>query len=339
MVVTLRDGAARDDAAAAPQLLDDQLAVDGERQRLLHQRVIERRDIAVHADAVEAGVQRAHDAGGRVGVHPIPVIGRQLGDDIHLALEQARDPRRHLWDGADDHPIEVGLAPPVIPVGLHHDLVVLGPRDEAHRPRADGLGIEGVSAHRLQVLLRHDLPAIEGQALREQRVGLLGVDDEGRGVGRLDSVDGGEHRGHAGPDLRVPGALEAPLRVGRGERVPVVPLDPLADLEDPGCLPLELPLRGQPRVELAVGVPAHQVVEEVERDPDVVGRGAEVRVELGDVAALRPHQLALLGGLGRGGACQRVGDRGDRASGGGALEKVTSGECHVDSPFVSVERG
>ena len=62
-------------------------------------------------------------------------------------------------------------------------------------------------------------------------------------------------------------------------------LDTLAQLEAPRGLVLELPLGGEPGVELAVRMPARQVVEEVEGHPDVVRRGAEVRVELGDVAA------------------------------------------------------
>ena len=57
----------------------------------------------------------------------------------------------------------------------------------------------------------------------------------------------------------------------------------------------------RPGIELAVRMAADQVVEDVERDADVVGRGAEVRVELGDVAALGDDQLPLLRGLGLGG--------------------------------------
>src|SRR5256885_16143921 len=43
VVVALRDRPVRDDAAPPPELFHDRLAVDGERQRLLHERVVQRR--------------------------------------------------------------------------------------------------------------------------------------------------------------------------------------------------------------------------------------------------------------------------------------------------------
>jgi hypothetical protein len=77
-----------------------------------------------------------------------------------------------------------------------------------------------------------------------------------------------------------------------------VKLDALAELERPRRLVLELPLGGEPGIQLAVRVTAGQVVEEVEGDADLVGVGAEVRVELRDVATLGGDQLLLLRGLG-----------------------------------------
>jgi len=53
-------------------------------------------------------------------------------------------------------------------------------------------------------------------------------------------------------------------------------------------------------------MPARQVVEEIERDADVLRRGAEVRVELGDVARLGGDELLLLGGLGMRRAPERL---------------------------------
>ena len=77
-------------------------------------------------------------------------------------------------------------------------------------------------------------------------------------------------------------------------------LDPLAQLEGPLRLALQLPLCRQSRVELAVGVARGQVVEDVEAPADVVGRRAEVGIELRDVSALGDDQLPLLRGLGVG---------------------------------------
>src|SRR5262249_57060295 len=88
---------------------------------------------------------------------------------------------------------------------------------------------------------------------------------------------------------RLVGPVQAGRVVGRGERFAVVVPDALAQLEPPGRLALQPPFCRQPRVELAVWVSTRQVVEQVERDADVLGRGAKVWVESGDVAPLRVH--------------------------------------------------
>src|SRR5439155_26059590 len=115
------------------------------------------------------------------------------------------------------------------------------------------LVVESVVADRLDVLLRHDLAAVEGQPRGQQRVGLLGVDDERVRIGRLDAVDRGERRGDHRLDGGIVRALDAELRVRGGERIAVVELDPLAELEPPGRLPLELPLGCQPGWSLPSG--------------------------------------------------------------------------------------
>src|SRR2546426_12646668 len=95
----------------------------------------------------------------RVAVHALALAGRQLGDDVHLALEQRGHAWRHLGDGPHDEAVEVRPAAEVVGVGLEHDLVVLRPRHESHGPGPDRLGVEGVVADRLEILLRHDLAA------------------------------------------------------------------------------------------------------------------------------------------------------------------------------------
>src|SRR5262249_33715941 len=74
-------------------------------------------------------------------------------------------------------------------------------------------------------------------------------------------------------------------------------LDALSELEPPGRLPFELPLGRQRRVELAIRVPAREVVENVERDADVLGRRAEMGIEPRDVAPLSGDELFLLSRL------------------------------------------
>src|SRR6059058_2033295 len=87
------------------------------------------------------------------------------------------DATRRLRDRTEDDPVDVDPAAPVVGGRLEDELVVLCPRDEAHRPRADGLGVELIVADLLDVLLRDDLTAVEGDARGKERVGLLGVDD------------------------------------------------------------------------------------------------------------------------------------------------------------------
>src|SRR5213078_1460729 len=112
------------------------------------------------------------------------------------------------------------------------------------------------------------------------------------------------------------------------ERVAVVPLDAWPDLERPLGLALPFPLGREPRVELAVRMARHQVVEDVERDADVIGRGAEVRIELGDVPALGDDQLTLRRRLGGRGSRKRSGERRGGAEGGRPLEWLAS--CDLD---------
>src|SRR5439155_24121848 len=76
--------------------------------------------------------------------------------------------------------------------------------------------------------------------------------------------------------------------------------------------------------ELAVGMAAREVVEEVERPADVVGRRAEVRVQPRQVAALGDDELTLLGRLGAGRAGQRRRQRGGGAERGGGLQAISS---------------
>ena len=182
------------DAAPAPQLLDDGLAIDGQRQRLLDERIVERRPLAVDGEHVEPGVERALDLGRGIAIDALALIGGELGDDVHLALEHRGHARRRLGDRAHDPAVDLDLAAPVVGVGVEHGLVVLDPRHEANRARADGLGVESVVARRFHVLLRHDLAAVEREPPGQERIGLLGVDHERHGIRRLDPVDGGEAR-------------------------------------------------------------------------------------------------------------------------------------------------
>jgi hypothetical protein len=155
------------------------------------------------------------------------------------------------------------------------------------------------------------------------------VDDDGARVRRFDLLDGGEDRAHAGLRRGIIGPLDAVLDVGGGERVAVVPLHALAQLERPRLLTLNLPFGGEAGDELAVGPAAREVVEHVERDADVVRRRAHVGIERRDVPTLGDQQLALLGGLGGGRTSQSARQGGGGAGQGRALEKISTSHCHT----------
>src|SRR5262249_57587093 len=90
---------------------------------------------------------------------------------------------------------------------------------------------------------------------------------------------------------------------------------------------VECPLRWQGGVKLAVRVAAREVVEQVERDADVVGGRAVVRIELGDVAALGGDELPLLGGLGPRRAWEPL-QRAGHTDHGRALEHLATSDVY-----------
>src|SRR5207247_7820385 len=162
--------------------------------RLLSDRMVQRLPLAVHAQYVHPRVEDARGPRRGVAGDALALVGRHLDDDIGLALQEGRDARRRLRDRPHDPAVHVDLAAPVAPVGVEDGPVVLDPGAEADGPGTDRLGVEGVVADRLDVLLRHDLAAIEGQPRGQQRVGLLGVYDERVWHGPLDALDGAPGR-------------------------------------------------------------------------------------------------------------------------------------------------
>src|SRR5205823_4234694 len=60
--VTLGDRAVGNDALSPPEALDDGVAIDRERERLLDFRIVERRNFGVDGQNIEAGIEGAFDA-------------------------------------------------------------------------------------------------------------------------------------------------------------------------------------------------------------------------------------------------------------------------------------
>src|SRR5262249_8919113 len=94
----------------------------------------------------------------------------------------------------------------------------------------------------------------------------------------------------------------------------------------------ELPFGRERRIELAVRMTRHEVVEQVERDSDVVRRRAEVRIEFRDIAALGDDELTLLGRLCADGAGERRRQCGSGAGDAGSLQKLATGETGHEAP-------
>ena len=140
------------------------------------------------------------------------------------------------------------------------------------------------------------------------------MDHHGDGVGRLDAAHGGEDARDQGLEVGVVRPLDRELDVIRGAGVAVVELHALPELEGPRGRRGRLPLGREPGLQLAVRMAVRQVVEDVERDADVVRRGREVGIEPGEVAALGDDELALLGRLGGGAPWRRALQQGRAAA-------------------------
>ena len=300
MTIALRDRTVRNDPPSVPELFDDGVAVDREGQRLLHQRIVERRPLGVDAQDDQPREQDVLDLRAGVPGYLVRVVGRKIEDDVDLALEERGDARRRLGNRSKDDPVDVRLPAPIVPGRLKDEPVVLHPRYEPQGSTADRPGVELLGADRRIVLPGDDLASVERKARGKQGVRLLGVDVDDEGIGSLDPIHGRED----GPDHRelevgIVRPLDAELDVGRRERVAIVERDTPAQLELPQGRIHKLPLGSERWMQLAVVVSAHEVIEEIEGDGDVGGGRGQVRVEVRDVAALGDDQLRLPGGLRR----------------------------------------
>src|SRR6266487_5039807 len=127
-----------------------------------------------------------------------------------------------------DQPLDRRHLAPVALVGLHDQLDARRTAHELVRPEPDRVLLEAVEAHLLDILLRHDpaRPRGKGSVIgHEVRKGLVQVEAHSIGAGDLDLLD---------LVLEDPGSLgakEAELHVLGGERIAVVELEPLPELE------------------------------------------------------------------------------------------------------------
>ena len=147
---------------------------------------------------------------------------------VHLAALEHGHPRGGLGHALVDQPLDRGHLAPVTLVGLHHQLDARRVADELVGPEAHRILLEAVGAHLLHVLLGDD-PARAGRVgpVEGHEVGprLVEVEAHPVGSGDLDVAH------LLLQDLRALGAVEAEPHVLGGERVAVVELESLAQLE------------------------------------------------------------------------------------------------------------
>ena len=167
--------------------------------------------------------------------------GRDVVDEVDLALDQRLDRGVLALEDPERHPVDVRGAVPVVGVGLEHVRRAAG--RSLHEPERSGpdhgLAVGGLVAVGLHVVLGHVGPDVLGQDRdRQQRqhgVRPGELEHHGRVVGSGDGL----HRGQVGAPVAGLGtAVEDPVvgvgDVGRGQRLAVGPVDPLADVEGPG---------------------------------------------------------------------------------------------------------
>ena len=134
VIVPSGDRPARHEAPPPPDLLHDRVPIDGQRQGLPDERLVERRHPDIDREHVEPSVGRSDQPGRRIRGHALAVLGRELRDEIRVAVEQRVHACRRAGHGAKDHAVQVEAPIPVVGVGLEDALLALGPRHEAERP-------------------------------------------------------------------------------------------------------------------------------------------------------------------------------------------------------------
>jgi hypothetical protein len=226
---------------AREELLAQRLAVDRQVHRPAQALVLERAGLVVDQQALDLGDGRGDDL--ELVAHE---VGRHLRRDLDLAALERCQPYADLLVEAQRDVLDRWLLAPVAVIGGQRDPLAAFPAIELVRSRADHHGVDARVAE-VGVLGRRDHHV--RRARRRRRVGLVTGDLDCRRVDRLDL----RALVHVAAEV-LAALVEDPVPAGhdvvRGERLAVVELDALPQVEDPGVA-VELPALGQPRRELA----------------------------------------------------------------------------------------
>ena len=221
---------------------------------------------------------------------------------VHLAVLQHRRAGGGVGHRLEHEPLHGGHLAPVALVRLHDQLDAGRVAHELVGPEPDRPLLEAVVADALDVLLRHDPAGARGQRAVESH-------EVGEGLVQVEAHPGGAdnlHVAHAVlQNLADLGPLEAELHIIGGERVAVVELDALAQLELVDALiGAHRPRLGQARRHQIAWHRLHervvQRVEDPERRDEAGGRLARVEPGRRQGHVERPAHLALGLGLRRG---------------------------------------
>ena len=336
--------AARGDARAGKGVVDDGLAVNGERQRLADADVLEVLGVEVQVDEVDAEGLEGRDHVLDVGIGL--VLGKKVRRElapIDVAVLEGHQLGVVVVEVGHADLVEGGLA--VVVVGELHvdDLggVVVG--DDLVLAGADAVGAPApLLAGGLAGVLREDLGVAEAEVGDEGGHG-VGEDEGEVGIvlnGQALELGGsaGEHLGRAldavvhvgrlGGGCGQEHALEGVLDVAGRQRRAVVELDVLLEraVQGDAVLLKDGHLGEQARDELVLLGPAQKGLEDGVRDVGRAGVRGLLHVQAELRVALAPADDLLLGAVAGiaaiGAAASR--ERGDGGSGDAALEEVTT---------------
>ena len=168
--------------------LVDALAIERQRHGLAHPRVVPGRFRIPLIGEIDPERRVDHHRLQREPRRALQLLGQLAADrvgEIDLAALQRREPRGLVGNHLPDQLLHGGRLAPVAVERLHHQFDARGEGGELVRSRADGLLLEAVLAHALDVFFRHD-PARAGDArIVEEEIGprLVQAEDHAPRIG------------------------------------------------------------------------------------------------------------------------------------------------------------